>query len=63
MSSIRLTLALGERFFRPPGQQAPGSGLGLSIVKRIASIHGFLVEIQAGPGAPGDLGLFQVIVS
>ncbi len=27
---------LGERFFRPPGQNAPGSGLGLSIARRIA---------------------------
>jgi len=29
-----------ERFFRPPGQDMPGSGLGLSIVERIASLHG-----------------------
>ncbi|MDU6454511.1 MAG: ATP-binding protein, partial [Enterobacter hormaechei] len=31
---------LGERFYRPPGQDATGSGLGLSIVKRIAALHG-----------------------
>ncbi|WP_139540480.1 quorum sensing histidine kinase QseC [Klebsiella spallanzanii] len=30
---------IGERFYRPPGQEQPGSGLGLSIVKRIASLH------------------------
>lgn len=29
---------VGERFFRPPGQTAPGSGLGLSIVRRIAKL-------------------------
>jgi len=29
-----------ERFYRPLGTQASGSGLGLSIVKRIAEIHG-----------------------
>lgn len=37
---------LGERFFRPPGQEESGSGLGLSIVKRIAEIHGFGLTVQ-----------------
>lgn len=37
---------LGERFYRPPGQDATGSGLGLSIVKRIASLHRMRVEIS-----------------
>lgn len=31
---------LGERFYRPEGQQAFGSGLGVSIVQRIAALHG-----------------------
>lgn len=31
---------LGERFFRPAGQKETGSGLGLSIVEKIASLHG-----------------------
>ncbi len=31
---------LGERFWRPPGQAQTGSGLGLSIVKNIAQLHG-----------------------
>ncbi|WP_437891217.1 quorum sensing histidine kinase QseC [Phytobacter sp. V91] len=30
---------IGERFYRPPGQSEIGSGLGLSIVKRIAHMH------------------------
>jgi two-component system sensor histidine kinase QseC len=37
---------LGERFFRPPGQEAPGSGLGLSIAKQIAGLHGFTLHLQ-----------------
>ena len=36
---------LGERFFRVPGHDAPGSGLGWSIVRRIAAVHGVQVEI------------------
>lgn len=35
---------MGERFYRPPGQEQTGSGLGLSIVRRIASLHGMTVN-------------------
>ena len=35
---------LGERFFRPSGQKSTGSGLGLSIVERIASLHNCSVK-------------------
>ncbi|MEJ8849255.1 ATP-binding protein [Variovorax rhizosphaerae] len=31
---------LGERFYRPDGQSEIGSGLGVSIVRRIAQLHG-----------------------
>jgi two-component system sensor histidine kinase QseC len=31
---------LGERFFRPPGQDESGSGLGWSIAQRVAAAHG-----------------------
>jgi two-component system sensor histidine kinase QseC len=34
---------LGERFYRPEGQDEAGSGLGLSIVRRIAALHGLVV--------------------
>lgn len=44
---------LGERFFRPPGQEKTGSGLGLSIVRRIAAIHGFRLSIGMENHAPG----------
>lgn len=36
---------VGERFYRPPGQDETGSGLGLSIVKRIAALHGMHVSL------------------
>lgn len=34
---------LGERFYRPDGQDEAGSGLGLSIVHRVAALHGLAV--------------------
>jgi two-component system sensor histidine kinase QseC len=43
-----------DRFYRGPGGDAPGSGLGLSIVERIAAAHG--AAIEAGPGI-GSAGL------
>ena len=39
-----------ERFYRPLGTQASGSGLGLSIVKRIAEVHDATLRIVP----PGD---------
>ncbi|MCK6824578.1 two-component system sensor histidine kinase QseC [Enterobacter kobei] len=49
---------LGERFYRPPGQDATGSGLGLSIVKRIAALHG--MHVALGNATEGG---FEVNVS
>ena len=40
-------MRLGERFFRPSGQKENGSGLGLSIVKKIASIHNCRFECSS----------------
>lgn len=37
---------LGQRFYRPAGQNEKGSGLGLSIVLRIAELHGFKVRLE-----------------
>jgi two-component system sensor histidine kinase QseC len=40
---------IGERFYRPPGQDEPGSGLGLSIVQRIAALHQMTVVFSNAP--------------
>ena len=50
---------LGERFFRVLGRTQPGSGLGWSIVRRIADVTGAPVAVQ--PSAL--LGGLQVQVS
>ena len=39
---------LGERFYRVPGSAAAGSGLGWSIVRRIAAAHGARVAVRRG---------------
>ena len=35
-----------ERFYRPAGQNAQGSGLGLSIVEQIAKLHGLRLRLE-----------------
>lgn len=49
--------SLGERFFRPPGQLKTGSGLGLSIVSRIAALHGMQATF-----ANAEQGGFRVCI-
>jgi two-component system sensor histidine kinase QseC len=44
---------LGQRFFRVTGTEAPGSGLGWSIVQRIAAAHGARAQAQRSPGLGG----------
>lgn len=44
---------LGERFYRPAGQQESGSGLGVSIVRRIAGLHGLEVAFSTGANGQG----------
>ncbi len=44
---------MGERFYRPAGQQEFGSGLGVSIVQRIAALHGLTVAIGARADGSG----------
>ena len=44
---------LGERFFRIPGAGESGSGLGLSIVRRIVEMHTARIEFSDGPAERG----------
>jgi two-component system sensor histidine kinase QseC len=44
---------LGERFYRLPGHEQPGSGLGWSIVKRIATVTDAQVRVGRSPALGG----------
>ena len=44
---------LGERFYRVLGNAAPGSGLGWSIVRRIAAVHGAQVQTDRSAALGG----------
>src|SRR5690606_6769294 len=39
-ADLEILPRLGEPFFRAPGQNAPGHGLGLAIARRAAERHG-----------------------
>ena len=49
---------LGERFFRVLGTGQSGSGLGWSIIQRIARLH----RLQVGTDTSPDLGGLRVTV-
>jgi two-component system sensor histidine kinase QseC len=44
---------VAERFYRPAGTSASGSGLGLSIVKRIAEIHAASLQLAKAENGTG----------
>lgn len=44
---------LGERFHRPEGQEESGSGLGLSIARRVAALHGLVLDVSAHDDGTG----------
>ncbi|MBE0615066.1 MAG: sensor histidine kinase N-terminal domain-containing protein [Burkholderiales bacterium] len=44
---------VGQRFYRVLGTEEYGSGLGLSIVKRIAELHGASLSLENGPQGRG----------
>jgi two-component system sensor histidine kinase TctE len=43
-----------ERFYRMPGSDGDGCGLGLAIVEEIARLHGSVVEVSPGSDARGS---------
>jgi len=43
-----------ERFYRMPGSDGEGCGLGLAIVEEIARLHGSTVEVSTGSDARGS---------
>ena len=45
---------LGQRFYRPAGQNEKGSGLGLSIVRRIAELHHYQLNLSNRKNAAGE---------
>lgn len=51
---------LGNRFFRGAGQHEQGTGLGVSIARRVAELHGLSVELANRPAAQGT-GLVATI--
>lgn len=44
---------LGERFYRVPGHEQPGSGLGWSIVRRVGAVLGVRLEVARSSGLGG----------
>jgi two-component system, OmpR family, sensor histidine kinase QseC len=44
---------IGRRFYRAPGTQAPGSGLGLSIVRRVLDLHRGTIQFDTPPSGIG----------
>lgn len=47
--NAEILMRLGERFYRPAGQKEKGSGLGLSIVKKIAELHKITISFSNQP--------------
>lgn len=52
---------LGQRFYRPAGQNEKGSGLGLSIVFRIAELHSYKVRLENSQNCDNEKGLRVII--
>ncbi|WP_019450628.1 ATP-binding protein [Cupriavidus sp. BIS7] len=55
-----LLARLGDRFFRAAGQQEKGNGLGVSIARRVAVLHGLAVDFANRSAADGT-GLVATI--
>lgn len=53
---------LGQRFYRPAGQNEKGSGLGLSIVHRIADLHHYQVRFENLIDENQQIGGFRALI-
>lgn len=53
---------LGQRFYRPAGQNEKGSGLGLSIVHRIAQLHHYQVRLENVKNPEGYINGFRALI-
>lgn len=51
---------LGDRFFREAGRREHGTGLGISIARRVASLHGLRIDFANRTGV-GESGLTATI--
>lgn len=56
--SVEERTNVGRRFYRAPGTRAAGSGLGLSIVRRIADLHRGHIRLETSPTGTG----LQVVI-
>ncbi|MDP9500794.1 two-component system sensor histidine kinase QseC [Bisgaard Taxon 45] len=53
---------LGQRFYRPAGQNEKGSGLGLSIVQRIAILHDYQLRLENVTDKEGYIKGFRSLI-
>lgn len=54
---------LFDRFFRAhPSGKIPGTGLGMSMIKKIVDAHGGMVEVESAPGAGTEVTLWLAAV-
>ncbi|HEH9770069.1 TPA: two-component system sensor histidine kinase QseC [Pasteurella multocida] len=53
---------LGQRFYRPAGQNEKGSGLGLSIVQRIATLHHYQFRLENVKDDKGYIKGFRSLI-